>query len=378
MKISPARRAALDILNRIDDDRAFSSVLLPQYEVDLSPADRGLCHELVLGVLRKKIYLDTVIDELSGKKKLDTAVRNALRLGAYQITSLDKIPAYSAINESVNLVQAAKKTSAKGFVNAILRRISEKLPTTEFQDDLDRVSVETSHPRWLLEKWIDEFGLSETLQIAAANNEIPKIAFRVVRENETALSGYRTSEIVDGGYIASSIDDELREMADAGWIYFQDEASQLVASVAVGTDGARFLDVCAAPGGKTTQVAEKYHDSSGTLVVAGDLHESRVRLLKATCERQRVSFVNIVRYDAETALPFADASFDRVLVDAPCSGTGTIRHNPEIRYFLEPGDFSELANKQRAILRNASKLLRPGGRLTYSTCSLELDENEAV
>src|SRR4030095_2583146 len=260
MKISPARRAALDILNRIDDARAFSSVLLPQYEVDLSPADRGLCHELVLGVLRKKIYLDTVIDELSGKKKLDTAVRNALRLGAYQITSLDKIPAYSAINESVNLVQAAKKTSAKGFVNAILRRISEKLPTTEFQDDLDRVSVETSHPRWLLEKWIDEFGLSGALQIAAANNEIPKIAFRVVPENETALSGYRTSEIVDGGYIASSIDDELREMADAGWIYFQDEASQLVASVAVGTDGARFLDVCAAPGGKTTQVAEKYLD----------------------------------------------------------------------------------------------------------------------
>src|SRR5215207_6852908 len=138
MAISPARRAAFEILNRIDKDRAFSSVLLPQYEASLSPNDRGLCHELVLGVLRRKLYLDAVINKFVGAKKLDTVVRNALRLGAYQLTSLDKIPAYSAINESVNLVQAAKKTSAKGLVNAVLRRISEKTLTLEFTDDIDR------------------------------------------------------------------------------------------------------------------------------------------------------------------------------------------------------------------------------------------------
>src|SRR5215207_10144371 len=138
MAISPARRAAFEILNRIDQDRAFSSVLLPQFEAPLSPNDRGLCHELVLGVLRRRMYLDAIIDTFIGAKKLDAVVRNALRLGAYQITSLDRIPPYSAINESVNLVQAAKKTSAKGLVNAVLRRISEKTPALRFTDDIDR------------------------------------------------------------------------------------------------------------------------------------------------------------------------------------------------------------------------------------------------
>ncbi|MEO8574831.1 MAG: transcription antitermination factor NusB [Pyrinomonadaceae bacterium] len=158
MTISPARRAALEILNRIDEDRAFSSALLPQYEASLSQNDRGLCHELVLGVLRRKLYLDAVINSFVGAKKLDTVVRNALRLGAYQITSLDKIPSYSAINESVNLVQAAKKTSAKGLVNAVLRRISEKPASLEFADEVERLSTETSHPQWLIEKWIEDFG----------------------------------------------------------------------------------------------------------------------------------------------------------------------------------------------------------------------------
>ena len=378
MKISPARLSAFEILNRIDTDRAFSSVLLPQYEADLAQNDRGLCHELVLGVLRRQIYLDKIIEQFSGTKKLDTAVRNALRLGAYQIISLDKVPAYSAINESVNLVRAAKKTSAKGFVNAILRRISENIPALQFADEVERVSVETSHPRWLVEKWVVEFGFSEAEQIAASNNEIPKVAFRAVGENQESFAGYQKSEFVEVAYVASSIDSTLRQMADAGEIYFQDEASQMVASIAARDLRGRFLDVCAAPGGKTTQIAARYSGKPNTLIVAGDLHESRVRLLRSTCERQRIDFVNIVRYDAEVALPFADESFATVLVDAPCSGTGTIRHNPEIRYFLEPADFAELASKQRNILRNASNLVQPGGRLIYSTCSMETEENEAV
>ena len=378
MKISPARLSAFEILNRIDTDRAFSSVLLPQYEADLAQNDRGLCHELVLGVLRRQIYLDKIIEQFSGTKKLDTAVRNALRLGAYQIISLDKVPAYSAINESVNLVRAAKKTSAKGFVNAILRRISENIPALQFADEVERVSVETSHPRWLVEKWVVEFGFSEAEQIAASNNEIPKVAFRAVGENQESFAGYQKSEFVEVAYVASSIDSTLRQMADAGEIYFQDEASQMVAALAARDLRGRFLDVCAAPGGKTTQIAARYSSKPNTLIVAGDLHESRVRLLRSTCERQRIDFVNIVRYDAEVALPFADESFATVLVDAPCSGTGTIRHNPEIRYFLEPADFAELASKQRNILRNASNLVQPGGRLIYSTCSMETEENEAV
>lgn len=381
MQVSPARLAAFEILQRIETERAFSSILLPMFEEKLASNDRGLCHELVLGTLRRQIYLDKVIEQFSGAKKLDTAVRIALRLGVYQIIFLDKIPGYSAINESVNLVQKAKKTSAKGFVNAILRRVSESVPSLNFSNDIERISIETSHPSWLIEKWISDFSSSEAEQIAAANNRVPRIAFRFTRKGESRrqLASYPQSEVAEGGYVVPSVNEALREMADAGEIYFQDEASQLVAQVASQNTRGRFLDVCAAPGGKTAQIAA-IHDESGRtrLVVAGDLHASRVNLLRRTCEKQGVGFVDIVQYDAESALPFADESFDTVLVDAPCSGTGTIRHNPEIRYFLAPDDFCDLAKKQRNILLNASKLVRPGGRLIYSTCSIQSEENEAV
>ena len=370
--------AALDILNRIEKDRAFSSVLLPQAESNLSPADRGFCHELVLGVLRRKMHLDAIIKTFVGERKLDIAVRNALRMGAYQIKWLDRVPTYSAIDESVTLVRVARKTSAKGFVNAVLRRISTSDALLEFTDEVDKISIEASHPRWLIEEWISDFGPSDAAKIAAANNEIPKVAFREVGSGNVDLSAYTKSEFVNGAYIAQSSDKDLRDMADAGQIYFQDEASQLVASAAARDPKGRFLDVCAAPGGKTTLVAKAYSGSDAALIVAGDLHESRINLLRSTFERQRVDSVNVVRYDAEKSLPFADESFDTVLVDAPCSGTGTIRHNPEIRYFLEPGDFAKLAKKQLEILRNASNLVRRGGRLIYSTCSIQLEENEAV
>ena len=373
MKISPARLAAFDVLLRIERDRAFSSVLLPAVEERLSSADRGLCHELVLGVLRRQMYLDKVIEVFAGAKKLDTAVRIALRLGAYQLLFLDKVPAYSAINESVGLVQKAKKTSAKGFVNAILRRISEKTPVLSFADEIERISIETSHPRWLIEKWSDEFGRADAEAIAVANNVIPKTAFRVLSDDN--VEGLEKSEFVDGCYIAASLDKELRERADRGEIYFQDEASQIVAQMVGRELGSTFLDVCAAPGGKTTQIAR---ENRRAMIVAGDLHAARVEHLRETCHRQGVDFVTVVQYDAEVALPFADNSFDTVFVDAPCTGTGTIRRNPEIRYSLVPDDLGELPRKQLAILKNASKVVTPGGRLVYSTCSFEREENEQV
>ena len=380
MKISSARLAAFEILYRIENDRAYSSALLPLYEENLSSLDRGLCHELVLGVLRKQIYLDKVIDRLSKDKKLDTAVRIALRLGAYQLMFLERVPAYSSINESVNLVQKARKTSAKGLVNAVLRRISEGVPKFEFADDVERISVETSHPRWLIEKWIEDFGLTEAERIATANNDVPCVAFRVTRKGKgfKVPELYERSEFVDGCMLTGKIDDGLRSAADAGEIYFQDEASQLVAQVAANAAGERILDVCAAPGGKITQIAASVEDPKTVLFVAGDLHTTRVKRLSAACKNQGAESVNVIQYDAEVPLPFADDSFDTVLLDAPCSGTGTIRHNPEIRYFLAGTDFPELSKKQLAILRNASKLVQQGGHLIYSTCSLQIEENEAV
>ncbi len=378
MKISPARLAAFDILMKIETDRAFSSVLLPVFEDKLSPADRGLCHELVLGVLRRQIYLDKIIETLAGSKKLDTVVRIALRLGVYQLQFLDRIPDHSAINESVNLVQRAKKTSAKGFVNAVLRRATREKISLEFTDEIERISVEQSHPEWLVERWIGQFGIDETRRLAVANNELPALAFRfTARSSRKDARQAKRSDNVDGCFIAEKFDPELRKLAESGEIYFQDEASQMVGAAIEVRRGERFLDVCAAPGSKTTMIAGNY-GKNASLIAAGDINKARVDFLSENCVNQGVESVNILQYDAEKPLPFADESFDVVLVDAPCSGTGTIRHNPEIRYFLHPDDFGELSDKQLRILENASKLVKTGGRLIYSTCSLEREENETV
>jgi 16S rRNA (cytosine967-C5)-methyltransferase len=389
MKISPARLAAFEILGKIEKEKAFSSVLLPLYEEKLDARDRALCHAMTLGVLRKKIYLDRVVQSFSKTKiaKLDVEVLNALRLALYQLLFLDKIPDFSAINESVNLVQKAKKTSAKGFVNAVLRRATREKPELKFTDETERVSVETSHPRWLIENWIKQFGFDETEKLAQANNETPQMVFRL-----TAKSDEKTveilkklgvdlmeSEIVSGAWRVEKASEMLFAYATEGKIYFQEESSQLVAETVNLEPNESFLDVCAAPGSKTTYVArQKAKGIRQNFLVAGDLYEHRLRFLKQSAANQGVKNLNLAAYDAENGLPFADETFDSVLLDAPCTGTGTIRHNPEIRYFLTEKDFAELSEKQLQILKNASKTLKKGGHLIYSTCSLERVENEAV
>ncbi|MDQ3220775.1 MAG: 16S rRNA (cytosine(967)-C(5))-methyltransferase RsmB [Acidobacteriota bacterium] len=391
MKISPARIAAFEILSKIESETAFSSVLLPLYATLLSPPDRALCHQLTLGILRKQMYLDCVIGNFGKGKKIDPAVRIALRIGLYQLLFLDRIPDYSAINDSVNLVQYAKKTSAKGFVNAILRRATRENISCEYADDIERISVEASHPRWLIEKWIGRFGVAETERLAHSNNEISEITFRFtarssqkIREKflnnwneQKTVSVVKMSEFVEDCFIADDIDTELLDLVENGEIYFQDEASQMVAVSIDIRSGDKFLDVCAAPGSKTTLIAGREMMKTET-VVAGDLHWPRASFLRDNCRNQGVGFVHVLQYDAESELPFANESFDVVLLDAPCSGTGTIRHNPEIRYSLKPSDLAGLSQKQLTLLQNASKAVKQGGRLIYSTCSLETEENEQI
>jgi 16S rRNA (cytosine967-C5)-methyltransferase len=385
MKISPARIAAFEILRKIESERAFSSALLPIYEEKLAPKDRALCHALTLGVLRRQIYLDKTIEFLTSGKKLDAVIKIILRLGLYQLIYLDKVPAHAIINDSVNLVQKAKKTSAKSFVNAVLRRFTREEIELNFIDETEKVSVETSHPRWLIEKWSEQFGFAEAEKLARENNETPKLVFRLTsKSDESTVHTLKKlgleiseSEIVRAAWQVSNSSEILQLYAADGKIYFQDEASQLVAQTVRLKEVESFFDVCAAPGSKITQIQNSRFKIQN-LMIAGDFFEHRVKFLRANCCKQNADFIEIVRYDAENALPFAEESFDAVLVDAPCSGTGTIRHNPEIRYFLREDDFSELAGKQLRILGNASKLVKTGGRLIYSTCSLEREENETV
>src|SRR5688572_24924505 len=378
MKISPARVAAYEILLRIETERAFSSVLLPEFEKRLDERDRRLCHQPTLGVLRRQIYLDRVIDHLAAAKKIDTAIRVILRLGLFQLIDLDKIPPHSAVSESVLLVQKAKKSSAKGFVNAVLRRYIREGYEAKYEDGLERISVETSHPRWLIERWAASFGIEDAEKFAASNNEVPAVAFRYTNRSTRPLNvDAKGSDLVPGCFIAERYSPALIKAAEDGEIYLQDEGSQMVGSTIELSESETFLDVCAAPGSKITQIAAQA-PGTNALIVAGELHTHRTRFLLENCRKQGMDRVAVVQYDAGTPLPFDERSFDAVLVDAPCSGTGTIRHNPEIRYFLSSADIDELSAKQRRILLNASKVVKDGGSLVYSTCSVESEENESV
>jgi 16S rRNA (cytosine967-C5)-methyltransferase len=395
-RVSPARRAAFEILRRVEDEGAFAAPLLAGSTDELTPEDRGLCYELVLGVLRRQSWLDALASHYAGRpsEKLDAPVRRALRLGLYQLRFLARVPARAAVNESVNLAHAARLRSAAPFINAVLRRAAREPdydPAADIKDPLQRIAVETSHPRWLIERWATQFGMDEAKAFALSNNASAPVAFRLnplrgrsaevferlraagveVTASLVAPKAWRVLEGQGGGAAAT-----LRALAGEGLVYLQDEASQLVAHVVGPRAGERVLDACAAPGSKTTHLAALACD--GASVLAGDRYEHRLRLVVEACARQGLESVRAVVLDAEAGLPFGDETFERVLVDAPCTGTGTLRHNPEIRWRITPGDISELAAKQQRILGQAARVLRPGGRLVYSTCSVEREENEEV
>ncbi|HXM48529.1 MAG TPA: 16S rRNA (cytosine(967)-C(5))-methyltransferase RsmB [Pyrinomonadaceae bacterium] len=395
MPLSPARRAAFDILRRVEGEGAYASSLLATLDERLRDDDRALCHELVLGVLRRQLWLDCVLEHFAQRRleKIDLPVRLSLRIGLYQLRYLSRIPAAAAVNESVNLVRAAGLSSAAGFTNAILRRAAREAnydPAKNVSDPIEKLAIETSHPSWLIERWAIALGLADAGVLARANNEPAPGSFRltakaiakddaaqrIIGELTTAGADVRPSKITPNAWrVVGPRPARFRDLISAGLIYLQDEASQLVAHFLDIQPNDRVLDVCAAPGSKATHMGAL---APRAMIVAADIYEHRVRILRELAAIQGRDFFPAVAADATIALPFAPGSFDRVLVDAPCSGTGTLRHNPEIRWRLGPMDLAGLAEKQRLILIRAAEMVRPGGRLLYSTCSLESDENEAV
>ncbi len=389
-EISPARLAAFRILQQVETG-AFSSVLLAAEEPQLKPADRALCHELVLGVLRRQLRLDKCIEHYSrrGSESLDAPVRIALRLGLYQLRFLTRVPASAAVNESVSLVRAARLSSATSFVNAVLRRAIREAdynPSAEVSDPIEKIALKTSHPVWLVDRWARSFGLKETERFARANNIVPPTAFRTViaRANQVEVlhhlsaagAALETSDVADGAWRVCRATALLRELSQSGQIYLQDEASQLVAQMVEARRGDLVLDLCAAPGGKTTYIADRTKDLA--TVIAADRSAGRMATLVESARLQNLKAIRPVLLDAVESLPFKPGVFDKVLVDAPCSGTGTLRRNPEIRWRLSADEIPALAAKQKQILKNAAEMVRLRGRLVYSTCSVELEENEEV
>ena len=380
MPVSPARAAAFDILLRVDQQNAYAGELLHSHRLEnLSTVDRALATELVMGVLRWRSRLDEVIAASSSLalKKLDAEVLNALRLATYQLQFLDRIPARAAINESVELVKRAQKRSAAPFANAVLRKIAdiehEPPPETIVGDPLQFLAHEFAHPEWLVKRWVAEFGVERAWAICKHDQRIPSTAVRLDGaeiEQELIKDGI---ELVPGSMLASSrivvAGDVTQTLAFRdGRVFIQDEASQLVAAL-VGT-GSRLLDCCAAPGGKTAALAVRNPTAQ---IIAAELHPHRADLLR---KRVRAPNVDVIAADA-LALPLP-GGFDRVLADVPCSGTGTLARNPEIKWRLTAQDLSDLHTRQVGILRAALQQLVAGGRAVYSTCSLECEENQDV
>jgi 16S rRNA (cytosine967-C5)-methyltransferase len=388
-EVSAARLAAFEVLKQVEGG-AFSSVALAAKEPELQPLDRALCHELVMGVLRWQLHLDKIIEHYSGRTvdSLDPPVQRSLRLGLYQLRFLSRIPPSAAVNESVNLVARARLRSARAFVNAILRRAAREpdySPSLAASSPLERIVLETSHPLWLIERWISAFGFEQVEAFARANNETPPVAIRVVTSSHeeidvleklrSAGATIEPSKIAKHAWRIAGATGEVRKLVQSGEIYIQDEASQLVAELIDVQAGERILDLCAAPGGKTTSIADRVGSAS---VLATDVSLRRLETVAHNVESHRLGNVSLMVADADKTLPFRDESFDRVLVDAPCSGTGTLRHNPEIRLRLTARDIDELSQQQTRFLMNASAALKRGGSLVYSTCSVEPEENELV
>jgi len=381
MPASPARAAVFDILLRVELQDAYASELMHSARLDsLSQADRGLTTEIVMGVLRWRSRLDSVIAANSSRplNRLDTEVLLALRIAAYQILFLTRIPARAAINESVELVKRARKTSAAAFVNAVLRKLSDRGFAVEQQptgSDLSpgQLADEFAHPQWLVTRWIHNFGSRTAEALCAHGQRVPSRAIRVEDEavsRELEADGIQlapgalltSARLVTGGEITQTR--ALRQ----GRVFIQDEASQLVALL-VGR-GSRILDSCAAPGSKTAAIAARNPDA---VIVAAELHPHRADLLR---QRVRAANVHVVTTDATNLEISSD--FDRVLADVPCSGTGTLARNPEIKWRLKAADLPDLHVRQVAILQSALGQLAPGGRAVYSTCSLEPEENQSV
>lgn len=389
-EISAARLAAFNILQQVESG-AFSSVLLAAEEPPLQPVDRALTHELVLGVLRWRLYLDKIVEYFSNRRleSLDQPVKIALRLGLYQLRFLTRIPASAAVNESVSLVRLARLSSATAFVNAVLRRAVREPnydPAAGIVDPLERISIQTSHPRWLIERWAKSFGVENASAFASANNLMPPTAFRVVRNRASepdvlarlsAAGGVlEASDVAGAAWRVSGATALVRELSAAGQIYLQDEASQRVAELLDVRRGERALDLCAAPGGKTTLIADRAGDQA--LVIGGDRSASRLATVVATMSLHGLKSIKPLLLDAGEKLPFETNVFDKVLLDAPCSGTGTLRRNPEIRWRLSEDGIGAFATSQKRFLANAAEVVKHGGRLVYSTCSVEREENEEV
>ncbi|MBI1995262.1 MAG: 16S rRNA (cytosine(967)-C(5))-methyltransferase RsmB [Deltaproteobacteria bacterium] len=390
------RRFASEILLKVDNRKAFADILLDQ-EIrtgKLGERDRALLTELVYGTLRWRGTIDARLSNYLRRPLVDTDpfIRNLLRVTLYQLLFLDKIPDYAAVNEAVQLTKNRGGGKAAGFVNGVLRnflrRNIETAAPQATDDSIAALAMDYSHPEWLVKRWIDYFGLEAAKALMRANNERSPLVLRVnTRKNDrkaflellkrNGVTATATRWSPQGLWIQSgSAVDELPGFHQ-GLFQVQGEASQLVTYLLAPQPGERVLDACAAPGGKSTHIAELMNDAGE--VTALDISARGIEKIRDNATRLGLTSIRALRSDASRDFPGSFLGhFERVLVDAPCSGLGTLRSHPEIKWHRNPRDIERLGRLQEKILDRVASCLKPGGVLVYSTCTLTRDENEQV
>jgi 16S rRNA (cytosine967-C5)-methyltransferase len=352
---SPARRVAHKVLLRVFEDDAYADRAFSSEAKDLDPRDRAFAQRIAYGAIQMARPLDHAIERLGGRpvEAMDAPVQAAIRLGAYELAFLDGVPARASVNEAVELVKASLAGRAAGFTNAVLRRVAEGirgLVTGLPESTAREAALRHSYPDWVAETWWEEWGAEEALALMQAQNEPPETAVRIVATGEA-----RVVDRIDPGEL------------ERGEVWPQSRGSQLAGAAVDVQPGERVLDLCAAPGGKTTQLARLAAE-----VVAVELHPGRARELDENVRRLGFSNVHVVNADARE-LPAELDGFDRVLVDAPCSGLGVLAARPDLRWRAKP-----LPELQTELLRVAAERVKPGGAIVYSVCTIAKKENEDV
>ncbi|HEV7883701.1 MAG TPA: 16S rRNA (cytosine(967)-C(5))-methyltransferase RsmB, partial [Solirubrobacteraceae bacterium] len=378
--VSPARRAAFAVVRRVFEQGAYADRALHGEARDLDPRERALAMQLAFGTVQRRLTLDHVIEQLARPvAELDARTLAALRLGLYQLVFLDGAAPHAVVAESVELAKGS--SGGHKLVNAVLRRATREPPVLPADDTPAGAAIAHSYPPWLVELWWERFGADETRALLRAGNEPGELALRAntlvtTRDELAAALPVPTTpagdELPEGLVVAGRFDAHAHELWREGAYVAQSRASMLVARALDAQPGERVLDLCAAPGGKTTHLAALMENRGE--IVAVERHAGRAGALRRTCERVRAANVEVSVADAAqftTAEPF-----DRVLVDPPCSGLGTLQGHPDLRWRSSPEAIERLAETQSAILRAGVAALRPGGTLVYSTCTLSPRENE--
>ena len=385
------REIAARVLARRRIGEEFTETLLDDAlaHARLAPSDRGLCQELVFGVVRWQATLDWLIARKTQGRTQKNALQDLLRLGLYQIFWLDRIPDHAAVHETVEMAKHSGFGPQAGFVNAILRGyLRETNETRQSLTDLKRTepALGWSHPEWLVGRWQNQFGETVTQQLLEWNNTPPKTFARVntLRTEAGNLVEKWREENVDYDFVTrdwtgENLVFELKshpplttlESFRQGWFYIQDPSTVLAVTELAPQPGEAILDLCAAPGGKTTLIAQLMNNQGR--IVAHDIAPDRLKLIQENCTRLGVTCVESV-----SSLDFRPSTFDRILVDAPCSNTGVLRRRVDLRWRIQPAEVERLRATQLGLLRNAAKQLKSGGVLVYSTCSLEPKENADV